>query len=113
MTRWLKDYTQIIKESIMTNVRLSHVREGFRRICRRAPTVRNRKILRLLIQYCEKWGEDILIYDDRNMREAYAEYLAEKHCQPLAHVKDRMNKFRAWAKRVSYVKKADSDRVAD
>lgn len=109
MTQWLMVHTLTTREYTMNNVRLIHVREGFRRICRRAPTVRNRKILRLLIQYCDKWGEDTLIYDDRKMREAYAEYLAEKHCQPLPHVKDRMNKFRAWAKRVSYVKKANSD----
>lgn len=101
MTQWRMEHIQTIRGFTMSTVRLGQVRDGFHRLFRRNRAYRNKKICRVLDHYCELLGEDTIVYFDKKMREYHAEHLAEKHGMAYGVIKDRLDKFTHWARRIN------------
>ena len=77
----------------MKSVTLGLLRKQLRRQVRNRNTNQSRKNLKLVSEYCSKWGEEVAVYQDPQLRGYVAESISIRLGVSKSFALDRLNVF--------------------
>lgn len=81
----------------MKSVTLSLLQKQLRRKVRNRNTPSFRKNLKLVSEYCKKWGSTTVVHEDPDLRASVADSISIRLGLPRGFVIDRLNQFHRMA----------------
>ena len=88
----------------MKSVTLRTLRRQLRRKVRNRNNTCHRRNLKMVSDYCNKWGENTVVYEESKLREYTADSISARLGLPQPFVLDRLNMFHRMA---NYEQEAD------